>query len=256
GRRLPRAGFDAVIGNPPWDMIRADSGATDARSRARSAMAPVLRFTRDAGVYRSQSDGHANRYQLFVERAIALTRPGGRLGLVLPSGLATDHGSAPLRRMLLSQCDVDAIVGLDNHRGVFPIHRSVRFLLVTATHGPPAGQIACRLGVDDPTVLESVGDEAAERSPWFPVRASPALLERISGPGLALPHLRTALDLAIVERAAALFAPLGSASGWSLRFGRELNATDDRGAFRDDARGLPVVDGRHVEPFHVALDAV
>ena len=26
----PDAGFDAVIGNPPWDMIRADSGAADA----------------------------------------------------------------------------------------------------------------------------------------------------------------------------------------------------------------------------------
>ena len=45
------AGFDAVIGNPPWDMIRADAGApTRARARARD-IAPVLRFTRDAGVY-------------------------------------------------------------------------------------------------------------------------------------------------------------------------------------------------------------
>jgi Eco57I restriction-modification methylase len=245
-----------VIGNPPWDMIRADTGATDTRSRARAAMAPVLRFTRDAGVYRAQSDGHANRYQLFVERAIALTRPGGRFGLVLPSGLATDHGSAALRRMLLSQCDVDAIVGMDNHRGVFPIHRSVRFLLVTATNASPAGPIACRLGVDDPSELDAVGDEPADVSPWFPVRLSPALVERISGRDLVLPNLRSALDLAIVERAASLFPPLGSGSGWSVRFGRELNASDDRGAFRDGRHGLPVVDGKHLEPFHVALDAV
>jgi hypothetical protein len=94
---------------------------------------------------------------------------------------------------------------LDNHRGVFPIHRSVRFLLVTATHGAPAGPIACRLGVDDPMELESIGDEAADHSVWFPVRASPALLERISGPALVLPNLRTAADLVIVERAASLF---------------------------------------------------
>ncbi len=26
GARLPAAGFDAVIGNPPWDMVRADNG--------------------------------------------------------------------------------------------------------------------------------------------------------------------------------------------------------------------------------------
>ena len=271
GARLPHAGFDAVIGNPPWDMIRADSGGADARSRARLDMTPVIRFARDAGIYTAQSDGHANRYQLFVERAIALTRRGGRLGLVLPSGLATDHGSAALRRLLLSHCRVDAIVGMDNHRGVFPIHRSVRFLLVTASAGGPTSRIACRMDVDDPAELDSIGDDTSDAR--FPIHVSPALLERISGPDLAIPNLRSATDLAIVERAAALFAPLGSAEGWAVRFGRELNASDDRAAFRPvggpapsgpgsggskRARStyLPVVEGKHVEPFQVALDSV
>jgi len=254
GTRRSLAGFDAVIGNPPWDMIRADSGGPATRSCARLDMAPVIRFTRDAGVYTAQSDGHVNRYQLFVERAIALTRRDGRLGLVLPSGLATDHGSSSLRRLLLSQCRVDAIVGMDNHRGVFPIHRSVRFLLVTASAGGPTGHIACRLGVDDAAELESMGEDASQAR--FPVHVSPALLERISGPGVAIPNLRSATDLAIVERAASIFAPLGSAKGWAVRFGRELNASDDRAAFHPAPRGLPVVEGKHVEPFHVALDSV
>ena len=267
GARLPHAGFDAVIGNPPWDMIRADHGETGARSRAKLDATPVIRFTRDAGVYTAQSDGHANRYQLFLERAIALTRRGGRLGLVLPSGLATDVGSAALRRLLLSQCRVDAIVGMDNHRGVFPIHRSVRFLLVTGSPGTPTEEIACRLNLDDPADLESIGDES---STHFPVRLSPALIERISGPDLAIPSLRRATDLAIVERAASLFPPLGSPVGWAVSFGRELNATDDRAAFRPACRPrpfgaggakrtrpayLPVVEGKHVEPFQVALAA-
>ena len=256
GRRRPRAGFDAVIGNPPWDMMRADAGASNTRSRARATTAPVVRFTRDAGVYTAQSDGHANRYQVFVERAIALTRPSGRFGLVLPSGLATDHGSTALRRLLLSRCDVDAIVGMDNHRGVFPIHRSVRFLLLTATSGSPTGRIACRFGVADPTDLESIDDDTAAGAHQFPVQVTPALLERISGRSLAIPHLRTATDVALVERAAALFPPLGSERGWSARFGRELNASDDRHAFRDDRQALPIVDGKHVEPFRAALHAV
>jgi hypothetical protein len=249
GNRLTRPGFDAVIGNPPWDMIRADSGAADVRSRARLDVAALLRFTRDAGIYTAQSGGHANCYQLFAERVIALTRPGGRLGLVLPSGLATDHGSAALRRRLFSACRVDAIVGMDNHRGVFPIHRSVRFLLVTASAGEPTARFGCRLGLDDPAELEAMGARP-------PVTVSPALLERISGPGLALPHLRNARDLAIVEKAAALFRPLGSAEGWNVHFGRELNASDDRGAFRPAGRGLPIVEGKHLEPFRAAVGAV
>jgi hypothetical protein len=113
GARLPTAGFDAVLGNPPWDMVRADTGNADTRENARRDVASVLRFARDAGVYRAQSAGHANRYQLFLERAVALTRHGGRIGLVLPSGLATDHGSAPLRQLLLSRCNLDALVGID-----------------------------------------------------------------------------------------------------------------------------------------------
>ena len=268
GNRLPDAGFDAVIGNPPWDMIRADHGGVHARSRARLDGTPVVRFSRDAGVYLAQSDGHANRYQLFAERAIALTRHGGRFGLVLPSGLATDHGCAPLRRLLFSRCRVDALVGMDNRRGVFPIHRGVRFLLVSASAGQPTERIGCRLDLDDPAELESIAEESADAR--FPVHVSPAFLSHISGPDLVLPNLRDAVDVAIVERAAALFQPLGSAEGWSVRFGRELNASDDRAAFhphghpaasrsargRSKNRDLPVVEGKHLQPFRVGLESV
>ena len=256
GARLPAAGFDAVIGNPPWDMVRADAGPSDARVPAKRDAASVLRFTRDAGVYRAQSAGHANRYQLFLERAISLTRHGGRLGLVLPSGLATDHGSAPLRRLLMSRCDLDAVVGVDNHRGIFPIHRSVRFLLITASPGSPTHRVACRFGIEDPAALEAIGEEASDTSPWYPVHVSPALLQRISGNGLAIPALRDATDLAIVDRAAALFPPLGSAQGWAAQFGRELNASDDREAFQTTGGGMPIVEGKHLEPFHAARDGV
>ena len=254
GSRSPAAGFDAVIGNPPWDMIRADAGAADVRSRSRDDVGRLLRFTRDSGLYVAQSDGHANRYQLFLERAMALARPGGRLGLVLPSGLATDHGSARLRSRLLSACRVDALVGFDNHRGVFPIHRSVRFLLITATAGSPTERIACRFGEQSPAALESIGDDDASATTAFPVSLTPSLLHRLSGDGLAIPDIRTTLDLAIVERAAALFPPCGEADGWSAQFGRELNATDDREHFRSGGSGVPIVEGKQIEPFRVHVD--
>jgi hypothetical protein len=35
-----------------------------------------------------------------------------------------------------------------------------------------------------------------------------------------------------------------------------LNATDDRGAFRPAGNGLPVVEGKHLEPFRAAIDTV
>jgi hypothetical protein len=252
GARLANAGFDAVLGNPPWDMIRGDGGTPESRTQARSDAASVVRFTRDSGTYRAQSDGHANRYQLFVERAVALTRSGGRIGLVVPSGLATDHGSGRLRRMLFERCSVDAIVGFDNQARVFPIHRSVRFLLTTATVGMPTTVINCRLGERSPSVLDAEADDAA----WFAIRATPELLRRLSGDDLALPEFRSPLDVTLAERLMQLFAPLGSPGGWGARFGRDLNATDDRDMLRTASRGLPVFEGKHIEPFRVGSSAV
>ena len=46
-------------------------------------------------------------------------------------------GAAPLRRHLFDRADVDSIAGLDNRDGIFPIHRSLRFVLLTATAGRP-----------------------------------------------------------------------------------------------------------------------
>jgi hypothetical protein len=255
GSRRPDAGFDAVIGNPPWDMIRADEGSAERRAHSRSDGAAFVRFTRDSGVYTAQSDGHANRYQLFLERSIALATSGGRLGMVLPSGLVSDHGSAALRRQLLTQCDIDALVGFDNHHAVFPIHRSVKFVLVTASRGSSTRTIACRLGEHDPASLEAVGDEPADASSWFPVRLTPALLQRVSGDDLAIPDVRAPVDLAILERAATLFAPLGSDEGWCARFGRELNVTEDREHFGPPRTGLPIIEGKQIQPFAVDLGA-
>ena len=256
GDRRANAGFDAVIGNPPWDMIRADAGSKDDRAGAKEDAARVLRFTRDSGLYTAQSTGHANRYQLFLERSMSLARHGGRLGLVVPSGFATDHGSAPLRRRLLAECDLDALVGFNNHQAIFPVHRSVRFLLLTASRGSPTTNIACRLGEHDPACLEQVGDEPAARCSWFQVRLQPELIRRLSGDDLSIPEICSAMDLGIAERLAGRFPRLGSSEGWSVRFSRELNATDDRRYFGPPESGLPVVEGKQVDPFQVDVRAV
>lgn len=256
GRRLPRPGFDAVVGNPPWDMMRADQD-----SKMRADLTATLRFSRDSGVYVAQSRGHANCYHLFVERAIVLTRSGGRIGLVLPAGMATDHGNSRLRRHLLNTCDVDTIVGVDNTRALFPIHRSVRFLLVTASAGRPTERVTCRFGIDRVGEIEALAEDGAEQDPRS-VRLHRAALDRISGPDLAVPYLCHPVDLTISEKAAALFPPLGALDGWGAHFARELNATEDRSALRPlnrsqgsrkSRQGLPVIDGRHIEPFRVRV---
>lgn len=252
GARDPHAGFDAVVGNPPWDMLRGDAGAAPHRQSARADAARLVRFARRSGTYAAGATGQANRYQLFVERTVALLRAGGRCGLILPGGLLVDHGSAALRQLLFSSCAVDGLVTFENRRALFPIHRSVRFTLLTATKGSPTRRFGTRFGECDPAVLERDDSGAPE---WFPVSITTDLLRRVSGEGLAVPDIRTPRDLAILDRATALFPPAGSRDGWQARFSRELNATDDRHLLHPPGAGLPVVEGKLLAPFVADLGA-
>jgi hypothetical protein len=70
-----------------------------------------------------------------------------------------------------------------------------------------------------------------------------------------VPELRSALDVRITSAIAFGVPACGDPSGWGLRFGRELNATDDRRHFTTSGRGLPVIEGKHIQPFTVDLTA-
>ena len=246
-------GFDAVIGNPPWEMLRGDRGAAATRQRAGDAASRLTDFARNSGNYPLQSGGHANLYQLFLERALSLVRRGGRVGMVLPSGFATDHGCAALRRHVFDRTSVDTIISIENREGLFPIHRGLKFLLLCATAAGETTAIRLRSGVRTAETLDRMPEIGADAHSIVVPRA---LVERFTGPQLAIPELRSAADVDIVARIASTVPPLGAAEGWGRHFGRELNASDDRPHFSEGGIGLPVVEGKHVQPFVVDVTAV
>jgi hypothetical protein len=83
------------------------------------------------------------------------------------------------------------------------------------------------------------------------------VVEKFSGNQLAIPDVRTTLDAAILSRITFQFPGLSAAAGWGVTFGRELNATDDRGHFvsQSEAGLLPVVAGKQVQPFATDVGA-
>lgn len=125
-------GFDAVIGNPPWDRIKlqevewfaerqpdialqaraADRKKLIAQEKTRNsplwvayveaseAAEIAARVAREAGDYPLLSSGDINLYSLFVERAQNLVRPEGIVGLLTPSGIAADKGASAFFRTL------------------------------------------------------------------------------------------------------------------------------------------------------------
>jgi len=239
-------GFDAVIGNPPWEMLRRDpAGGQDPRR-------PLLRFVRESGVYSACDRGHLNLYQPFLERSLSLARSGGRVGLVLPWGLAVDDGAAPLRRLLFDHTALDTFIGLDNRRGLFPIHRGLRFAVVVAVPGRTTREARARFGVstaDELDGLPASGEPLPDRLAPYPIRIAPARIRAVGGSAMRVPDARDPQDIAFLERVAREAPRFGEPSSWHGRFGRELNATDARPDL--GVRGLMVVEGKHLTPFAV-----
>ena len=225
GQPASNAGFDAVIGNPPWAVLAASRG------------------------YRRHTTGHPNSYQLFLDRALQLTRSGGRIGMILPSGIATDHGSAALRRQLFDRTTIDTWVGLDNRCRIFPIHRSVRFVVLATTNSGSTTTLRYRCGLADVDDLHR-----EEQTP--PLSLTRSRIESWSPEHLTIPEITNATALGILTAIADRVPALGDVKGWNVRFGRELNATDDRHRFvplRSRSGLLPIVEGKQLSPFTIDL---
>ncbi|MEZ5318991.1 MAG: N-6 DNA methylase [Vicinamibacterales bacterium] len=246
----PRAdpGFDAIVGNPPWEMLRDDGRAPGDEAGARAATA---RFLRDSGLYPDSTRGHVNLYLPFLERSLSLLKREGRLGLVLPWGFASDDGATVLRRRLVEGDRVDTLVGCDNGDGLFPVHRGLRFLALVAGPAVPGRETRARFGVRRAEDLSALPSRDAEDDPAavaaWPVRLTAEVVGASGGRAGRIPDVRRASDLSLLTRLTRAFPRLGDAAGAGATFGRDLNATDHRAHF--GTTGLPVLEGKDIAPF-------
>jgi hypothetical protein len=141
-------GFDAMIGNPPWDRlklqqvewfaVRRNAIAMAQRAADRKRMIEELevagdplakdfakandraeaaaRLARTGGDFPLLSGGDTNINSLFVERAALLCRPDGIAGLLVPSGIATETASQEFFSGLLQSDGVKCIYDFFNKR--------------------------------------------------------------------------------------------------------------------------------------------
>ena len=109
--------------------------------------------------FRYQGSADINTYKLFAEQSLALLRPGGRLGFILPSGIYSDKGSGTLRGVLLDACRWEWCFGFENREGIFDIHRSFKFVALSSKKAgaPPSIRTAfMRRHVEDWAQAETV----------------------------------------------------------------------------------------------------
>lgn len=159
----PIGGFDAVIGNPPWDRMKFQEVewfaerrlevAMAARASDRKRMVATLLATtdpivadykaakaraegsalvaRNCGSYPLLSGGDVNIYSLFVERALALVKPAGIVGLLTPSGIAADKSASDFFKSVATTGRLGSLIDFEN-RGIFfeDVHNSFKFCVL------------------------------------------------------------------------------------------------------------------------------
>ena len=144
----PSGGFDAVIGNPPWDRIKLEevewfkirdlavaSATTDAERKIRIQLlrdqrSPLVdefdaakewatklgKLIRKSGHYPLLGGGDVNLYSLFVERAMNLVKPDGFVGLLTPSGIYADKTAADFFKSVSTTGRVGGLFDFENRR--------------------------------------------------------------------------------------------------------------------------------------------
>ena len=159
-----------MIGNPPWDRMRIEPVEWFASRRREIALAhrsadrkqmieelrksgdPLAiafddatcqvergtRVIRTCGDYPQLGAGELNLYALFVERAMALAKPDGMVGLITPSGIASDKNAARFFKSVATEGRLVAFLDFENkrHGGALffaDVHAQFKFCVLVAS---------------------------------------------------------------------------------------------------------------------------
>ena len=104
------------------DLEKAgDPLAHDFATASERAVA-ATRMARTSGDYPLLSSGDINLYSLFVERAMTLVKPDGMVGLLTPSGIASDKTAARFFKGVSTQGRLRALYDFENRRTRYEMH--------------------------------------------------------------------------------------------------------------------------------------
>ena len=157
------SGFDCILGNPPWERIKLQETEffeyrspeiANARNAAeRKKLIKRLReedpsldkifknakrmseceslFLRESGRFPLTGKGDINTYTVFSENVRNLINDCGYAGIIVPTGIATDNTTSEFFGDLVAKKSLKSLYDFENKEGLFPIHKSFKFCLVT-----------------------------------------------------------------------------------------------------------------------------
>ena len=261
-------GFDAVIGNPPWDRMKLQQVEWFAARRPEIAMAPRAadrrrliaelrkaqdplardfrlaseraaagaRVARTSGDYPMLARGDLNLYSLFIERAMTLVKPAGMVGLLVPSGIASDKMAAPFFKSVATEGRLKALYDFENRRTrhdappFFPdVDSRFKFCAFVASPAPGIEPARCAFFLQDVS-------ETGDPDRCFPLSAADfAQVNPNTGTAPIFRSRRDAeLTTAIYDRLPVLVdrSSGDAVKAWPVKYSTMFHMTNDSGLFR------------------------
>jgi hypothetical protein len=255
-----RAGFDAVLSNPPWDIMQpstteflagydlsildavstrevhairnrllADSTVADKWRDYQASFAHKRRVVERLyehqryGVEGAAMGGKLDLYRVFAERMLRLLSGNGAIGMVVPSAFHANEGATGLRKLYLREAKLEQCLSFENQRKLFDIDGRFKFALVIARRPGPTRTVSCAFYLTD--VLQ-IADASARLDYAY------EFIRKAGGEYLTFLELRQPSDVPLALR---MFSQPPRFGTWTKEKGiflsREIHMTDDAGTF-------------------------
>lgn len=261
GKQGWSGGFNAVVGNPPWETVQmsekeffasrdlkvAHAPTTAARKaeiaklvtsnpqlmaefeNASRAGAGEAHFIRKSGRYPTSAHGKLNTYSTFAELFQSLVAGDGYMGIITPTGLATGVNTAEFFAGATSGGRLTAFYDFANHVGrFFPGLKGQSWFAVSVISGGRKTS-SLQLSVNAGSV------EEARRTKYVLSPDEVALVNPTTG---TLPMFRSRRDAEIVLRIYARHSAMRTPASnpWGLRYQQGLfNMSTDSNLFKERA---------------------
>ncbi|MGQ3414243.1 Eco57I restriction-modification methylase domain-containing protein [Natrinema sp. LN54] len=275
-------GFDIVVGNPPWDQLRASRDdffvKYDEKFRIRlpsdkdekqeellsdpeiqreweeyqEKTEKQMRYFTDGPVYQLQKpevDGKKdpnenNLAALFLERVFDLVSNDGYVAQVIPGVIFSGSFSKDIRLKMLNEFSIIDLVGFEN-KGIFKdIDTRYKFAVITLRN---SGETDTLRGIFDQTDVGVLRDLSNHS-----LNIPRGVLENFSLKGKVFPNVTSSEQISIIESIGEK-EPIGKDldGKWNVDISRELDRTraSDRFIENKEKGEYPVYEGKNIHQF-------
>jgi len=249
-------GFTATVGNPPWDIVKPNSQEffsnydpafrSYEKQEANRVAARLMKdnpaiadkwqeygngfdeqstYLKEPESYAALGKGDINTFKLFLERFFTALATGGHMGIVVPSGIYTDEGCLPLRKLFFDHSQVQFLYCFENRNGIFGIHRSYKFVLFGTDKGGKTSQFKTAFMEHDPERLPAIEANA--------LRMAVGQVKKFSPSTLSVMEFNSQEEIALTSKLYGEWPLLGEEqeNTWNVKFSSELHMTNDSHLF-------------------------